>query len=65
MIKADGLCKRYGGLTAIRGVSFEIEYELIYPHPTVEQTHFRRFADRVLDYVLEIKFSPERLPASC
>ena len=24
MIKADGLCKRYGGLTAIRGVSFEI-----------------------------------------
>jgi ABC-2 type transport system ATP-binding protein len=24
VIKADGLCKRYGGLTAIRGVSFEI-----------------------------------------
>ncbi len=24
MIKAEGLCKRYGGLTAIRGISFEI-----------------------------------------
>jgi ABC-2 type transport system ATP-binding protein len=24
VIKADGLCKRYGGLTAIRGVSFEV-----------------------------------------
>ena len=24
MIKADGLCKRYGGLTAIRDISFEI-----------------------------------------
>jgi len=24
VIKADGLCKRYGGLTAIRGISFEI-----------------------------------------
>ena len=38
---------------------------MIYPHPTVEHTHFRRFAERVHDYVLEIKFPAESLPASC
>jgi transcriptional regulator with XRE-family HTH domain len=47
------------------GNSIAIEYELIYPHPTVEHTHFRRFAERVHDYVLEIKFPAESLPASC
>ncbi|SEQ57352.1 hypothetical protein [Lentzea albida] len=45
------------------GDSIAIEYELIYPHPTAEHTHFRRFAERVHDYVLEIKF--EEPPASC
>ncbi|GGU76438.1 helix-turn-helix domain-containing protein [Lentzea flava] len=47
------------------GDSIAIEYELIYPHPTVEHTHFRRFAERVHDYVLEIKFPAESPPASC
>jgi transcriptional regulator with XRE-family HTH domain len=47
------------------GDSVAIEYELIYPHPTVEHTHFRRFAERVHDYVLEIKFPAECPPASC
>jgi transcriptional regulator with XRE-family HTH domain len=47
------------------GTSIAIEYELIYPHPTVEHTHFRRFAERVHDYVLEIKFPAESPPASC
>lgn len=47
------------------GDSIAIEYELIYPHPTVEHTHFRRFAERVHDYVLEIKFAGESPPASC
>lgn len=47
------------------GDSIAIEYELIYPHPTVEHTHFRRFAERVHDYVLEIKFPTESPPASC
>jgi hypothetical protein len=47
------------------GDSIAIEYELIYPHPTVEHTHFRRFAGRVHDYVLEIKFPAESPPASC
>ncbi len=47
------------------GQSIAIEYELIYPHPTVEHTHFRRFGERVHDYVLEIKFSGEDPPASC
>lgn len=47
------------------GSSIAIEYELIYPHPTVEHTHFRRFAERVHDYVLEIKFPAESPPASC
>jgi len=47
------------------GASIAIEYELIYPHPTVEHTHFRRFAGRVHDYVLEIKFPVESPPASC
>lgn len=45
------------------GDSIAIEYELIYPHPTAEHTHFRRFAERVHDYVLEIKF--EEPPAAC
>lgn len=45
------------------GDSIAIEYELIYPHPTAEHTHFRRFGERVHDYVLEIKF--EEPPASC
>lgn len=47
------------------GDSIAIEYELIYPHPTVEHTHFRRFAERVHDYVLEIKFPAGAPPASC
>ena len=47
------------------GESIAIEYELIYPHPTVEHTHFRRFGERVHDYVLEIKFPAESPPASC
>ncbi|MET9628358.1 hypothetical protein ABZX92_12920 [Lentzea sp. NPDC006480] len=47
------------------GDSIAIEYELIYPHPTVEHTHFRRFAERVHDYVLEIKFPAGSPPASC
>jgi transcriptional regulator with XRE-family HTH domain len=47
------------------GDSIAIEYELIYPHPTVEHTHFRRFAERVHDYVLEIKFPTGSPPASC
>lgn len=47
------------------GSTIAIEYELIYPHPTVEHTHFRRFAERVHDYVLEIKFPAESPPASC
>ncbi|MGW4212314.1 hypothetical protein ACWEIJ_30285 [Lentzea sp. NPDC004789] len=47
------------------GDSIAIEYELIYPHPTVEHTHFRRFAEPVHDYVLEIKFPVESPPASC
>ncbi|WP_112263283.1 helix-turn-helix domain-containing protein [Lentzea terrae] len=47
------------------GASIAIEYELIYPHPTVEHTHFRRFAERVHDYVLEIKFPADSPPASC
>ncbi|PWK86191.1 hypothetical protein C8D88_105234 [Lentzea atacamensis] len=47
------------------GETAAIEYELIYPHPTVEHTHFRRFAERVHDYVLEIKFPAESPPASC
>ncbi|MGW6931494.1 hypothetical protein ACWGE0_15675 [Lentzea sp. NPDC054927] len=47
------------------GGSIAIEYELIYPHPTVEHTHFRRFGERVHDYVLEIKFPAESPPASC
>ncbi|MCP2250176.1 hypothetical protein [Lentzea aerocolonigenes] len=47
------------------GTSIAIEYELIYPHPTVEHTHFRRFAERVHDYVLEIKFPAGSPPASC
>ncbi|MFD5828888.1 helix-turn-helix domain-containing protein [Lentzea sp. NPDC060358] len=45
------------------GESIAIEYELIYPHPTVEHTHFRRFSEPVHDYVLEIEFTAE--PASC
>ncbi|MFD4671178.1 hypothetical protein ACFWNN_15690 [Lentzea sp. NPDC058450] len=45
------------------GESVAIEYELIYPHPTAEHTHFRRFAERVHDYVLEIKFQAE--PDAC
>ncbi|MEV6236429.1 hypothetical protein [Lentzea sp. NPDC051838] len=45
------------------GDSIAIEYELIYPHPTVEHSHFRRFAERVHDYVLEIKFQSP--PATC
>ncbi|MFD4639151.1 hypothetical protein ACFWN2_17665 [Lentzea sp. NPDC058436] len=45
------------------GESIAIEYELIYPHPTAEHTHFRRFGERVHDYVLEIKFQDS--PASC
>ncbi|SDG45983.1 hypothetical protein SAMN05216553_108174 [Lentzea fradiae] len=45
------------------GQSIAIEYELVYPHPTVEHTHFRRFAEPVHDYVLEIRFTTE--PASC
>jgi transcriptional regulator with XRE-family HTH domain len=47
------------------GDSTAIEYELIYPHPTVEHTHFRRFTERVHDYVLEIKFPAGSPPASC
>ncbi|MEU0885442.1 hypothetical protein ABZ345_43230 [Lentzea sp. NPDC005914] len=47
------------------GDSVAIEYELIYPHPTVEHTHFRRFGERVHDYVLEIKFPAGSPPASC
>ena len=47
------------------GSSIAIEYELIYPHPTVEHTHFRRFSERVHAYVLEIKFPAESPPASC
>ncbi|WP_329790078.1 helix-turn-helix transcriptional regulator [Lentzea sp. DG1S-22] len=42
-----------------------IEYELIYPRPTAEHTHFRRFAERVHDYVLEIKFPAGSPPESC
>ncbi|MGI5506109.1 hypothetical protein [Lentzea sp. CA-135723] len=45
------------------GESVAIEYELIYPHPTAEHTHFRRFAERVHDYVLEIKF--QDAPDAC
>lgn len=45
------------------GESIAIEYELIYPHPTAEHTHFRRFAEPVQDYALEIRFAAE--PASC
>ncbi|MFD9702008.1 hypothetical protein [Lentzea sp. NPDC059081] len=45
------------------GESIAIEYELIYPHPTVEHAHFRRFSEPVHDYVLEIDFTAE--PASC
>ncbi|GGM92113.1 hypothetical protein GCM10011609_31800 [Lentzea pudingi] len=45
------------------GETIAIEYELIYPHPTVEHTHFRRFGDRVHDYVLEVKFQGS--PESC
>ncbi|SDP73382.1 helix-turn-helix domain-containing protein [Lentzea jiangxiensis] len=47
------------------GDSVAIEYELIYPHPTAEHTHFRRFAERVHDYVLEIKFPAGSPPESC
>lgn len=47
------------------GDTIAIEYELIYPHPTVEHTHFRRFGERVHDYVLEIKFPADSPPASC
>ncbi|GLY53356.1 hypothetical protein [Lentzea sp. NBRC 102530] len=45
------------------GESVAIEYELVYPHPTAEHTHFRRFAERVHDYVLEIKF--QDAPDAC
>ncbi|MCG8921941.1 helix-turn-helix domain-containing protein [Lentzea sp. CC55] len=47
------------------GDSVAIEYELIYPRPTAEHTHFRRFAERVHDYVLEIKFPAGSPPESC
>ncbi|SER44126.1 hypothetical protein SAMN05216188_111180 [Lentzea xinjiangensis] len=47
------------------GESIAIEYELTYPRPTAEHTHFRRFAERVHDYVLEIKFPHGSAPASC
>lgn len=47
------------------GESVAIEYELIYPHPTAEHTHFRRFGERVHDYVLEIKFPVDAPPGSC
>ena len=47
------------------GDSVAIEYELIYPHPTAEHAHFRRFAERVHDYVLEIKFPAGSPPESC
>ncbi|MEU7477937.1 hypothetical protein AB0A63_18270 [Lentzea sp. NPDC042327] len=45
--------------------SIAIEYELVYPRPTAEHTHFRRFAERVHDYVLEIKFPVGATPAVC
>ncbi|WP_154697493.1 helix-turn-helix domain-containing protein [Lentzea guizhouensis] len=45
--------------------SVAIEYELIYPSPTAEHTHFRRFGERVHDYVLEIKFPLDAPPVSC
>jgi transcriptional regulator with XRE-family HTH domain len=45
------------------GESIAIEYELTYPRPTVEHAHFRRFGERVHDYVLEIKFQDS--PAYC
>lgn len=47
------------------GESVAIEYELSFPPGAREQTHFRRFPQRVHDYVLEIKFTPGHPPSRC
>ncbi|GLZ34769.1 hypothetical protein Lesp02_69560 [Lentzea sp. NBRC 105346] len=47
------------------GSTVAIEYELTYPLGASEHTHFRRFPNRVQDYVLEIKFPREHPPARC